>query len=362
MGDKDMAIRERPGRARPFQVYWNNPFTGKRESKNFATREEAEKEDSLVKHRLRFERESFKHEEKKDILTLEAVYMAYLREKQFNKKGIAWQMDAMRLALRELGQKEIAAISIDDIIRLMNQNELTGVKPCTVRGRMSVLRTVMRWAADNGYCEQIRFPKLPSAQYEKLVPPTPAELSAIMHAAPEHIRRVIILGAQCGARVGSCELFVLTWKDLDLEQKLLRIHGAKKNAKAPWRDVPIREALAPLFAHWKEKDAAIGIEYIIHYRGKPVQSIKRAWAASLRRAGITRRIRPYDLRHAFATELIAAGADIGTVAKLMGHSSPTMILNHYQYVMDKQKRAAIESLPDFAHVPKAMCPKGECYQ
>ena len=48
----------------------------------------------------------------------------------------------------------------------------------------------------------------------------------------------------------------------------------------------------------------------------------------------------------FGTELVAAGADIGTVAKLMGHSSPTMLLNHYQYVMDKQKVRAIESLPD----------------
>ncbi|MBQ7584833.1 MAG: tyrosine-type recombinase/integrase [Desulfovibrionaceae bacterium] len=51
---------------------------------------------------------------------------------------------------------------------------------------------------------------------------------------------------------------------------------------------------------------------------------------------MNRRIRPYDLRHTFATELIAAGTDIGTVAKLMGHSSPTMLLNHYQYTMDVQ--------------------------
>ena len=74
--------------------------------------------------------------------------------------------------------------------------------------------------------------------------------------------------------------------------------------------------------------------------------MKRSWQTALKRAGITRRIRPYDLRHAFGTELVAAGADIGTVARLMGHSSPTMLLNHYQFVMDKQKIGAIESLPD----------------
>ena len=76
----------------------------------------------------------------------------------------------------------------------------------------------------------------------------------------------------------------------------------------------------------------------------------------MRRAFIERRIRPYDLRHAFATELIAAGVDIGTVAKLMGHSGPTMLLTHYQYVMDRQKREAVENLPELSYVPK-MCPR-----
>ena len=77
----------------------------------------------------------------------------------------------------------------------------------------------------------------------------------------------------------------------------------------------------------------------------------------LGRAGINRRIRPYDLRHAFATELIAQGVDIGTVAKLMGHSSPNMIFQHYQFVLDKQKKAAVDALPNLAYVPSSMCPK-----
>ncbi len=50
-----MAIRYRAGRKSPWQVYWNNPHTGKRESESFATEAEAKKEESLVKHRLRFD-------------------------------------------------------------------------------------------------------------------------------------------------------------------------------------------------------------------------------------------------------------------------------------------------------------------
>ena len=37
--------------------------------------------------------------------------------------------------------------------------------------------------------------------------------------------------------------------------------------------------------------------------------------------------------------------DIGTVANLMGHRSPMMVLKHYQHVRDSQKKAAVEALP-----------------
>lgn len=69
---------------------------------------------------------------------------------------------------------------------------------------------------------------------------------------------------------------------------------------------------------------------------------------------VQRRIRPYDLRHAFVTEAIAAGVDIGTVGKLVGHANLTMILKHYQHVLSSQKRAAVEAIPEPQYVAKNM--------
>ncbi len=36
---------------------------------------------------------------------------------------------------------------------------------------------------------------------------------------------------------------------------------------------------------------------------------------------------------------------MGTVAALMGHTSPVMVLKHYQHVLNEQKRDAIAALP-----------------
>nr|WP_298030490.1 hypothetical protein [uncultured Desulfovibrio sp.] len=232
-GGDIIAVRYRKGRASPWQTYWNNPLTGKRECANFGTQREAERHDSLIKHRIRFDRESFRkeeeeHEEKTSTLTLEGAYLMYLRHKQFSRKGLQWQMDAMRYPLSQIGMLPITEITRRHLEQIREAMLAMPVKQTSTRGRLSVLRTVLRWCAAQGIMNPLEFPKLPPAQYEKFIPPTPGELAEIMAAAAPHVVRVIILGAQGGVRVGPSEMFRLTWDDVDLIQGILRVHGAKK--------------------------------------------------------------------------------------------------------------------------------------
>ena len=84
-----MAVRYRK-QSKTWQVYWNNPITGKRESLNYKTKEEAEKENSLILHRLKYERESFRPAEEptqNENPTFEQVYLVYLQEKRFDKRA-----------------------------------------------------------------------------------------------------------------------------------------------------------------------------------------------------------------------------------------------------------------------------------
>lgn len=357
-----MAVRYRKGRASPWQTYWNNPLTGKRECANFGTQHEAEKHDSLIKHRIKFDRESFaveeteeEHEKKATVLTFEGAYLLYLRHKQFSKSSLQWQMQGMRHSLSKFGTMPLNEVARNDIEMLMNDMLKLALKPVTVRHYMCTLRRFLKWCKAENLCESVDFPALPPGRYQKFMPPTPEEIEAIISNASPHIARVVILGSQLGVRVGESELLKLTWADVDLERGIVRVRAAKKNPNAPWREVPVRKSLLPVFRKWQEEDATQNMDFVVHFRGKPIRRIFRAWGKTLRRAGITRRIRPYDLRHAFGTEMVAAGVDVGTVASLMGHSNPTMLLTHYQYVMDKQKRAAVEALPDVPTCAQSTC-------
>ena len=167
----------------------------------------------------------------------------------------------------------------------------------------------------------------------------------MLMVAKPHLQRVILIAANSGIRVGPSKLFDVRWEDIDLKRCVFRVRAANKNRNEPVREIPIREDMRGLFKAWKEEDFAANLPWLIHYNGKPVSSIKTTWETCKHNAGITRKITPYCLRHLFATEAIACGSDIGTVSKLMGYSSPEMVLKHYQHVLTRQKKAAVESLP-----------------
>ena len=76
-----------------------------------------------------------------------------------------------------------------------------------------------------------------------------------------------------------------------------------------------------------------------------MRNIGHAWRKALQRAGIERRIRPYDLRHAFASHSLDAGADLKSVADIMGHADEAMIVRFYRHTNPESLRAATEAAP-----------------
>lgn len=346
-----MAIREVKGRKRPFVVYWDNPFTKRRESKACATRQEAEKLDALVKYQLKYEREAFRREAMKEdkgseSVSLESLLYLYLKDRKLSLPCLERTMFAVKGILADFGDLELEHITMEVLKKMQERLTAAGNKWSTVRRKMGIIHAAMMWGVRQGMIASLPvFPVIPQGHHARFVPPTQDEVSALFAVAPDHLRRVIVLGYHCGMRVGQSELLRLRWNDVDFTAGIIRVPNAQKGAREPWREVPIQTALLPMLKAWEEQDMASGVDFVISFRGKPVKHIRSAWKEALQRAGITRHIRPYDLRHAFATEAIRAGTDYGTVAQLMGHSSPVMVMRHYQHVRNDQKTAAIEAIP-----------------
>jgi site-specific recombinase XerD len=75
-----------------------------------------------------------------------------------------------------------------------------------------------------------------------------------------------------------------------------------------------------------------------------VNKIATAWASTLERARITRRLRPYDLRHLFVTRAIERGAALKPLAEIVG-SRPETLMRFYQHVSAAAHRQTINLIP-----------------
>jgi integrase len=58
------------------------------------------------------------------------------------------------------------------------------------------------------------------------------------------------------------------------------------------------------------------------------------------------KIRPYDLRHTFATHMLALGVNPKVVSELLGHASIVQTLDTYTHVLPPMQREAVTKLED----------------
>lgn len=344
-----------------YRAYWRNPWTNKIEKGPARdTLREARKDDAEIKVRLEFEPQSFLPDnepapgESRTLFQLSQIYLARTDLAESTRKMDYFHFKQIA---PHLGHQAVESLTREDLKRFEESQRQAGIKQNTIQRRISIVRAILNWAVDRGLIAEnpIQGYRCKRGEDLKLPPPSPSEVKLLLSVAPPHLQRVIILAYYLGVRVGPSELLSLKWADFDEDRKRIRVWSAKKNKSRPWRDIDIVQPLYEIISVWKQEDDAKGLAYIITYKGAPVQTIKSAWRTMMDKLAdpqqpggskITRRIRPYDLRHAFATEAIAAGADIKAVSDLMGHSDTSMIHRHYQHVVDEQKKRVVESIPD----------------
>lgn len=153
------------------------------------------------------------------------------------------------------------------------------------------------------------------------------------------IRRAFIFCCYCGLRF--CDVKDLTYKNVDYsnkklkyEQKKTKGHSANSGVVVPLNDGLLSLVGTPEKGH--END-------LIFHLPSHTMCLKalRHWTA---RAGITKHITWHCGRHSLAVNTLNNGANIKTVASLLGHSG----LKHtekYTRAVDELKQKAIDSLP-----------------
>ena len=185
---------------------------------------------------------------------------------------------------------------------------------------------------------------------------------------PRHFRVFYLLAMATGCRRG--ELCALQWQDIDWEQR--SIHICRSAVKITGDEIFVKEpktrsgdryvyfsaqmenllreyrrACQYITTIYDERELDTN-DFLFRRQGTrlPMTPTTFTWRFKciLKKNGLPQDLNVHSLRHTAASLMIAGGADVATVAGILGHSQPSTTLNIYTHAFDKNKKAASAGL------------------
>ncbi len=140
-------------------------------------------------------------------------------------------------------------------------------------------------------------------------------------AKKEYIRDVALMDLliSTGIRIG--EAAAITLDDIIVSERTVLIHGKGRKQRLIYISSPV--TWSRITTLMKVRAKSIGNELFINRYGKPISihGIEYVYKKYLNKAKIATHSTPHYLRHTFATNLLANGADIRSVQEILGHAS-----------------------------------------
>jgi integrase len=295
--------------------------------------------------RIRIEREiaegRFGEKEEKTGHTFGAAVKLYLQWRGMENKLSPQTERLAKLYESLFGGRDVRTLTQEEIQRTV-LHAFEGLQPSSVRRYLNVFNAIMNHAA-SVWGVKVAVAKRPRADDERDVHWTGEEASAFLEwcqrkHAWAHPHFLVLV--DCGVRLN--ELLQLHRRDF--EGGVLRVRRRTlSNGKTEARTIPLTEDVQKVVISMPERGPAF-----LNRHGEPFWNANSASAflGAVLKEGVAelglREIRLHDLRHTFAYLVAQAGADLGDLQLLMGHSDIKMTMRYRGFV-ESRARAAVLS-------------------
>ena len=212
-----------------------------------------------------------------------------------------------------------------------------GLAPGTLRDMLSAYRSFYRWLAREGETSTnpalgVRSPKSPRKLPQVLDTDEMAALLDFPAGDPEAVRDRALLELLYSSGLRVSELTDLRWRDLDLDEGLVRVTGKGRKT----RIVPVGSKARAALGALRDQDRPGGDDPLVRGRlGRPLtpNGVRTRLKRRAKDQGVWKRVYPHLLRHSCASHVLESSGDLRAVQELLGHADigTTQIYTHLDF-------------------------------
>ncbi|WP_326769504.1 tyrosine-type recombinase/integrase [Streptomyces sp. NBC_01591] len=232
---------------------------------------------------------------------------------------------------------------IDDFIMSMEERSVgLGAQ----QNAYDTLKKILLDAYRRGGIAEDPFIGVVSPEYipRKITIPTLDEIRALKEEGSEELRLVIDLMHGCGLRNGeayAANLERLVADDVyriteQIDGRTRRPARLKRRKPGEFHESPLPATVRDSVLTYAKNKGVDENGYLIRTQRSPhwgYSTMQYQWWSARKKAGITRKLNPYSLRHFFASNCLSKGVPITDVAEWMGHSNINMTFRIYRHLM-----------------------------
>jgi integrase/recombinase XerC/integrase/recombinase XerD len=274
------------------------------------------------------------------------AYLMYQEDRNHSPKTIRWYRDLVGRFATSLGPDaqlgDVTPEAIRSFQRGLRQSDRSKF---TLHAYARTLKTFLRWLHREGYVgeelhRRVEMPKVPKYEDVAVDVLSDEEIAQLLAMLDQNTdlgarnRAIVCLMLESGLRLA--EVAGLAVDDVHLKEMYIKVHG--KGEKESY--VPIgpttQKALARYATHFRVPADLRTKAFFLNIFGEPlgVEAIKSYFVRLAKQTGI-HRLHPHLLRHTAATRLLANGADLHTVQRLLRHSDIRTTLRYLHLVPEQ---------------------------
>lgn len=297
------------------------------------------------------------------------AFLMHNEDRNHSPKTVRWYQEMLGRFVVSLGPgARVADITPDNIRSYQRGLRDSKRSKFTLHAYARTLKTFLRWAHREGYVtdelhRRVEMPKVPKYEDVAVDVLSDQEIAQLLDQLDSSTdigarnRAIVCLMLESGLRLA--EVASLTVDDLHLKEMYVKVHGkGDKEAYVPIGPTT-QKALARYATHFRVPSDPRTKALFLNIFGEPlgIEAIKSYFVRLAKRSGISR-LHPHLLRHTAATRLLANGADLHTVQRLLRHSDIRTTLRYLHLVPEQlqQKMQMFSPLTGISEPRRRMVP------